>query len=467
MHERAFRRAAVAATLTALLATSAAMADTLPTDADDVEPDVQSSIDLGPVGVGGSVTTSVWFELRCNGTVNHIEAGQTVSLAIAAASVPTGGAVTGGGTTVGPVPGDWPVDGISCDDSPVLRSATPATVSVRAPATPGLYQYRIDYERRLTPVGPDDAVDIAGVTRLTIWLDVVPNTPPTLALPSDMTIEGDTPGGASVAFTVTASDLEDQPDPTPVCSPASASFFALGTTTVECTVTDGLGAMASGAFDVTVVDTTAPTLVGLPGPTTLTTADLTGAPVAYDPPTATDLVDASPSVDCLPAPGSTFPVGTTQVTCTATDASGNAASGSFSVTLEYDRPVVLAARFDAPIGPTDVLAGIAGRNVPVKVRILSGGSPVTHGPVDLVLTPCVGGAAIDEPLAMRYQGRRWSVNLDTDGLAGCVRGTVRLDGQTAGSFDLHLADRSSARAAKPVLGAKLRLVVTVLRGRFC
>ena len=230
MHERAIRRAAVVAALTALLATSAAMADTLPTDADNVDPDVQSTIPLGPVATGRWATASVWFELRCNGTVNHIEAGQSISLAIASAVVPAGGAVAGGGTTVGPVPPDWPTDGTFCDGLPILRSATPATVSVRAPATPGLYMYRIDYERRLSPVGPDDAVDIAGVTRLTIWLDVVLNTPPTLTVPADMTVEADTTGGATVTFAATATDAEDDPDPTPVCSPASGGFFALGTT---------------------------------------------------------------------------------------------------------------------------------------------------------------------------------------------------------------------------------------------
>jgi hypothetical protein len=34
---------------------------------------------------------------------------------------------------------------------------------------------------------------------------------------------------------------------------------------------------------------------------------------------------------CSPPPGSTFPIGTTTVTCTATDASGNGSSASFTV----------------------------------------------------------------------------------------------------------------------------------------
>jgi hypothetical protein len=421
------------------------MADTLPTDADDVEPDVQSSIDLGPVGVGGSVTTSVWFELRCNGTVNHIEAGQTVSLTIASASMPAGAAVTGFGTTVGPVPADWPADGTTCDDWPILRSELPASLSVRAPAVTGLHRYVITYARQLAPVGPDDTLDIAGVTRLTIWLDVVPNTPPALTLPTDMTVEGDAVGGATVAYAVSATDAEDDPDPSPVCSPASGSFFALGPTTVSCTVTDATGAGAAGSFEVTVVDTTPPTLVGMPGPTSQGTGDPTGAAAAYAAPTADDAVDPGPTVSCLPAPGDWLPVGTTDVTCTATDAAGNSASASFPVTVSYVPPVVLGAVFEAPIGPSNIVGGAAGRTVPVKVHLTQGGQPVTAGAVDLVLTPCGGGEPVGGPVPLSWQGERWFVGLDTNGLSGCVRGTVRLDGATAGTFDLTF-DAQAAKA---------------------
>jgi len=40
-------------------------------------------------------------------------------------------------------------------------------------------------------------------------------------------------------------------------------------------------------------------------------------------------------VACTPASGANFGVGTTQVTCTATDASGNAASATFTVTVRW------------------------------------------------------------------------------------------------------------------------------------
>jgi hypothetical protein len=47
--------------------------------------------------------------------------------------------------------------------------------------------------------------------------------------------------------------------------------------------------------------------------------------------TASDLVDGPRPVTCAPASGSTFAIGTTTVSCSASDAHGNRATGSFTV----------------------------------------------------------------------------------------------------------------------------------------
>jgi hypothetical protein len=49
--------------------------------------------------------------------------------------------------------------------------------------------------------------------------------------------------------------------------------------------------------------------------------------------TATDAIDPAPLVVCVPPSGSTFPLGTTLVDCTATDASGNQSTCQFPVTV--------------------------------------------------------------------------------------------------------------------------------------
>jgi Ca2+-binding RTX toxin-like protein len=49
--------------------------------------------------------------------------------------------------------------------------------------------------------------------------------------------------------------------------------------------------------------------------------------------TAEDNVDDPVGVTCTPASGSTFPIGTTTVNCEATDAAGNRATASFTITV--------------------------------------------------------------------------------------------------------------------------------------
>lgn len=82
---------------------------------------------------------------------------------------------------------------------------------------------------------------------------------------------------------------------------------------------------------VVVADTTPPVLV-VPANIAVDATSPSGAVVNYAA-TATDAVDPNPVVNCAPPSGSTFPVGTIAVTCNATDASGNSATASFSVTV--------------------------------------------------------------------------------------------------------------------------------------
>jgi HYR domain-containing protein len=80
---------------------------------------------------------------------------------------------------------------------------------------------------------------------------------------------------------------------------------------------------------VTGADETPPAL-RLPGPISADATSPDGAVVEYDV-TAADDTDPDPTVDCEPGSGTTFAIGDTTVTCTATDASGNPATGSFTV----------------------------------------------------------------------------------------------------------------------------------------
>ena len=158
-------------------------------------------------------------------------------------------------------------------------------------------------------------------------------TKPTLHLPADITEEATGASGAVVTYTATADDANPA-HPNVTCSPASGSTFAIATTTVNCEATDAAGNKATGSFTVKVQDTTAPTLDAHAGVTEEATGP-GGATVNYTKPAATDLVDPNPVVTCIPASGTTFALGTTQVSCKAKDAAGNeSAAKTFDVKVQ-------------------------------------------------------------------------------------------------------------------------------------
>lgn len=152
-----------------------------------------------------------------------------------------------------------------------------------------------------------------------------------LDLPSSVRAEAEGPAGAFVGFSVSVvggSDGSDgRPADTVTCSPASLSLFPIGTTTVSCSGSEG----STGSFPVIVSDTTAPTL-SLPRDFNVVTTSPSGEPVTYSA-SANDLVDGSVAIACAPPSGSTFPLGTTTVNCSASDSRGNTATGHFNVTL--------------------------------------------------------------------------------------------------------------------------------------
>jgi large repetitive protein len=160
-------------------------------------------------------------------------------------------------------------------------------------------------------------------------------TAPRLTLPEDKVVEASNADGTVVEYMTSASDAVDG-EVEVSCSPKSGSTFALGTTTVNCSATDAAGNKRSAAFIVKVQDTIAPRLT-LPEDKDVEATSADGAAVEYMT-SASDAVDGSVQVDCSPQSGSTFPIGTTTVACTATDKAGNKADGSFSVKVQDTTP---------------------------------------------------------------------------------------------------------------------------------
>lgn len=225
-------------------------------------------------------------------------------------------------------------------------------------------------------------------------VSVVDTTPPDVDVPDDLTAEATGPDGAAVSFSVTATDLVDGATDV-TCDHQSGDVFPLGTTTVTCTSTDAHDNEGTGSFTITVQDTTAPELV-LPADIAAGATSAAGAVVTYTA-SATDLVDGDVTVDCIPASGSTFGPGATTVNCTATDAAGNTATGSFKVTVSF-----AFNGFFQPVDNNGVLNVIkGGQSVPLKWNISDGsGGFISSLAVVQSITQskftCTAGAPMDE-----------------------------------------------------------------------
>lgn len=203
-------------------------------------------------------------------------------------------------------------------------------------------------------------------------------TAPVVHVPADITEEATSVAGAPASFSATAADAVDGAVSTG-CDPASGSTFGLGTTTVTCSASDGAGNTGTESFTVTVVDTTAPS-VKVPADEVAEATGPNGAKVAYGDVSASDIVDGPMNPICTQPSDTLFALGTTTVTCTATDAAGNKGSKSFAVTVqdttppEVRAPANLVTGNDSPTGAVVAYTGAEASD------LVSGVRPVTCSP---------------------------------------------------------------------------------------
>ena len=150
-----------------------------------------------------------------------------------------------------------------------------------------------------------------------------------LELPDDVTVEATDLEGAVFDWElIVRGDVNDD-----VLSDCSwmGPHFPLGETTVRCWADDSAGNGVDASFTVRVVDTTAPVL-DIPTEMYEESTDGVGAGASVWDVFAHDIYDGDVDVVCDPERGY-FPIGTTLVQCSATDSSGNRATGTFTVTV--------------------------------------------------------------------------------------------------------------------------------------
>lgn len=142
-----------------------------------------------------------------------------------------------------------------------------------------------------------------------------------------------------------------------------------------------------------------------------------GAVVTFMDATATDNVDPDPTVTQTGGPlsGSTFPIGDTEITFTATDAAGNESMCSFIITVNDVESPLLTCPSDVTVA-NDV--GVCGAVVTYGVIDVSDNCPEPTSNPGMLTTTFAGGNSFD--------GNMFDVNI--------------LNNITVQSFDVNLAD---------------------------
>jgi hypothetical protein len=209
------------------------------------------------------------------------------------------------------------------------------------------------------------ALDAAGNVGTSPGVPVVVDRVPTAVAGPAQAVEATSSAGAPVTLTGGGTD----PDPGDALSYRWTEGASVLGTTASITltvplglhvftlrVTDSYGAFAEAPVSITVEDTRGPVLA-LPANMSLRATSVAGASATFAA-SAVDAVDGAVGVACAPASGSTFPLGATTVQCAATDAAGNATSGSFTVTVVDSLPVItLRINGLHPSPPTVTVAG--------------------------------------------------------------------------------------------------------------
>ena len=408
--------AILTAVTTALMTVSAVFADDSKVDGDIYSPGNQNSVNV-TANPGATVTVAAQIVVTWQGN-KHLDAGQVVTFSVD----PRQSTLPAGYTSVAavlPTPDPW--------GSGKSFSGT-STVCFTSPGTAGSYRYVIKW----TP-DPEANPVLTGLDALTVNLTVeapaptTDTTPPVIAAPADITVEGNTIGGA-IGVVLGSPTVSDNADPSPSVTSDAPAFFPLGITIVTWTATDASGNTASDTQTVTVVDTTPPTISAASSLTVIV-----GAPSSLLPaPSVADIVDPNPTVtNDAPA---FFPVGVTVVTWTATDASGNAATATTTVTAVYH-----FGGFLAPIVTNGAGNGLfnAGSTTPVKFVLTDySGNLVTGaaGTASINTSPSASASIRYDAIAGQY-----IANIKTPkGASGSFVITVTLDDGTSRGVDVRL-----------------------------
>lgn len=266
-------------------------------------------------------------------------------------------------------PGDCP---LPCPEPPQIICPD----DIRVDAEPGHCDAVVEYETTVTddctsdlqvvcnlpsgsrfPVGTSTVFcvvtdDMGAIDTCSFQVTVRDRTPPRIICPPDITVDAsDDCCDAVVNYDVTVTD-DCTTDVHVICTPPSGSTFPIGTTPVVCIATDGSGNTSRCSFTVTVRDTQPPQIICPWDMIVDACPNCCEAQVDYMT-TATDNCPDGLMIFCTPEPGSIFPLGLTQVTCTAVDKAGNESSCSFFINVCDHQPPTITCPSDIAVMTSD------------------------------------------------------------------------------------------------------------------
>jgi hypothetical protein len=167
--------------------------------------------------------------------------------------------------------------------------------------------------------------------------------------------------------------------------------FAVGTTTLTCSVTDAFGHNTTRTININVQDTTPPILT-VPAQVTGTAPAGGTAAVSFTV-TANDAVDGPMAPSCDHVSGAAFPIGVTTVTCIATDSNHNEATASFPVIVSQQGTPTVPPTLTTPAAVTAEATGSNGATLALAVTAATGGA--TPAPLTPSCTAPIGGGGAD------------------------------------------------------------------------
>ncbi len=223
----------------------------------------------------------------------------------------------------------------------------------------------------------DGSGNIATATQV---ITVTDNQNPTITAPSNVTVNADaglcTATGVVLGTPVTADN----------CSVASTvndglTSYPLGSTTVTWTVTDGSSNTATATQTITVLDNQNPTIVAPSNVSVFADAGLcTASGVALGTPITADNCSVASTNNDGPT---SYPLGTTTVTWTVTDGSGNTATSTQTVTVSDNQNPTITAPSNVVVSADPGVCSASGVNLglPTTNDNCSVASVINDGPL--------------------------------------------------------------------------------------